>query len=93
MTKEVTSDPEADALFERVATVISESLGLPRSMIVGPAKFKEDMNADSLELVTLVVALEDEFKVEISDEVAEKCLTVDDTVTLIASFSPPRVQA
>jgi acyl carrier protein len=72
-------------VFERVKKVIVEQLGVDESEVVLSASFVEDLNADSLDLVELVMALEEEFsnvnrKLEIPDEDAEKIKTVQDAV-------------
>lgn len=72
-------------VFERVKHVVVEQLGADTADVVPSASFIEDLNADSLDLVELIMALEEEFSkdggnVEISDEDAEKIVTVQDAV-------------
>ncbi|MGG3451366.1 MULTISPECIES: acyl carrier protein [Bacillaceae] len=74
----------ADVL-ERVTKIIVDRLGVEESQVNLDAKFKEDLGADSLDVVELVMELEDEFDVEISDDDAEKITTVGDAVTYINS--------
>ena len=74
----------ADVL-ERVAKIIVDRLGVEETEVVPAASFKEDLGADSLDVVELVMQLEDEFEMEISDEDAEKIATVGDAVTYIES--------
>ncbi|GER65592.1 acyl carrier protein [Weizmannia acidilactici] len=72
----------ADVL-ERVTKIIVDRLGVEESKVTLDAKFKEDLGADSLDVVELVMELEDEFGMEISDEDAEKIVTVGDAVNYI----------
>lgn len=74
----------ADVL-ERVTKIIVDRLGVEETEVVPVMSFKEDLGADSLDVVELVMQLEDEFEMEISDEDAEKIATVGDAVTYIES--------
>lgn len=74
----------ADTL-ERVKKIIADRLGVEESEITLEATFKDDLGADSLDVVELVMELEDEFDLEISDEEAEKISTVADVVNYIES--------
>ena len=74
----------ADVL-ERVTKIIVDRLGVEETEVVPAASFKEDLGADSLDVVELVMQLEDEFEMEISDEDAEKIATVGDAVSYIES--------
>jgi len=67
----------------RVKEIIVEQLGVSDSEVVPEAKFIDDLGADSLDLVELVMALEEEYGTEISDEEAEKILTVGDAYEYI----------
>ncbi|MFC1988287.1 acyl carrier protein [Chloroflexota bacterium] len=72
-------------IFERVKKIIVEQLGVEESEVVPGANFVDDLGADSLDLVELIMSLEEEFsesskKVEIPDEDAEKILAVQDAV-------------
>lgn len=71
--------------MERVKKIIVDRLGVDESKIVLEASFKEDLGADSLDVVELVMELEDEFDLEISDEDAEKITTVGEVVKYIES--------
>jgi acyl carrier protein len=71
--------------FERVKKIIVERLGVDESKVTPEATFKDDLGADSLDIVELIMELEDEFDMEISDEEAEKISTVGDVVTYIES--------
>lgn len=72
----------ADAL-KRVTKIIVDRLGVDEADVTLEASFKEDLGADSLDVVELVMELEDEFDMEISDEDAEKIATVGDAVNYI----------
>ena len=61
---------------ERLKKIIVDQLGVDESEVVPNASFVEDLNADSLDLVELIMSLEEEFKLQISDEDAEKITTV-----------------
>lgn len=63
---------------ERLKKIIVDQLGVDESEVVSSASFVEDLNADSLDLVELIMSLEEEFKVQISDEDAEKITTVQE---------------
>jgi len=68
---------------KRVKEIIVEQLGVNESEVTPEAKFVDDLGADSLDLVELVMALEEEYHMEISDEDAEKILTVGDAIEYI----------
>lgn len=75
-------------VFERVQKIIAEQLGVEESEINPQTSFVDDLNADSLDLVELIMSLEEEFSkegksVEVSDEEAEKIATVQDAVNFI----------
>ncbi|MFD2171411.1 acyl carrier protein [Tumebacillus lipolyticus] len=72
-------------IFARVTNIIVERLGVEEGQVKLESSFKEDLGADSLDVVELVMELEDEFDMEISDEDAEKINTVGDVVTYITS--------
>lgn len=69
---------------ERVKQIVAEQLGVDDVQVTLEASFMEDLGADSLDTVELVMALEEEFDVEISDEDAEKIQTVQDAVDYIS---------
>jgi acyl carrier protein len=73
------------AVFERVSKVIVDRLGVDESEVKLEASFRDDLGADSLDVVELVMELEDEFDMEISDEDAEKIATVGDAISYIES--------
>ncbi len=68
---------------EKVKSIIVEQLGVEEDEVTPTASFAEDLGADSLDQVELVMALEEEFNLEISDEEAEKIKTVQDAITYI----------
>ncbi|WP_019242342.1 MULTISPECIES: acyl carrier protein [Bacillus] len=74
----------ADVL-ERITKIVVDRLEVEESEVKLEASFKEDLGADSLDVVELVMELEDEFGMEISDEDAEKISTVGDAVNYIES--------
>ncbi|QPC46313.1 acyl carrier protein [Mangrovibacillus cuniculi] len=70
-------------VLERVTKIIVDRLGVEETQVTLEASFKEDLGADSLDVVELVMELEDEFDMEISDDDAEKISTVGDAVNYI----------
>lgn len=72
---------------ERAKKIIVEQLGVEESQITPAASFAEDLGADSLDVVELVMALEEEFDIEIPDEDAEKITTVGEAVKYIEEKS------
>lgn len=72
----------------RVKEIICEQLGVSAEEVIPGAAFIEDLGADSLDLVELVMALEEEYDMEISDEDAEKIRTVNDVLSYIDNHKP-----
>ena len=68
---------------ERVRTIVIDLLGVDADRVTPPARFREDLEADSLDLVELIMAFEEEFGGEISDEDAQKITTVGEAVQYI----------
>jgi acyl carrier protein len=70
-------------ILEKVKKIICEQLDVPEENIVSSASFVDDLGADSLDQVELIMAMEEEFNVSIPDEDAEKIATVQDAVDYI----------
>lgn len=70
---------------ERVKKIVVEQLGVKEEEVVGAASFVDDLGADSLDTVELVMALEEEFDTEIPDEEAEKITTVQAAIDYVVS--------
>ena len=69
--------------FERVKKIIVDLLGVEEDQVTMEARFREDMEADSLDLVELIMALEEEFDGQISDEDAQNITTVSEVVAYV----------
>ena len=67
-------------MLERIKNIIVDELGIDESAVVPSASFKDDLGADSLDLVELVMGLEDEFGIEIPTENLEKISTIQDVI-------------
>lgn len=74
-------------VFDRVKEIIIEQLDVEESQVLAEASFADDLDADSLDVVELVMEFEDEFDMEIADEDAEKIATVGDAVDYINAQS------
>ena len=75
------------SIEEKVVGIVSDQLDSPREEISRPSSFVDDLKADSLDIVELVMALEDEFDVKIPDEDYDKIGTVGDVIEYIESKS------
>ena len=73
------------AIDEKVIDIIVDKLGVDRSEVTPEAVFVDDLGADSLDLVELIMAMEEEFGMEIADEDAEKLRTVQDVISFVTS--------
>jgi acyl carrier protein len=73
------------SIEERVKDIIVDQLGVSADQVTSEAKFVEDLGADSLDTVELVMALEEEFDIEVPDDEAEKLQAVKDVVSFITS--------
>ena len=71
------------ATFEKLQTIVSNQLGIDKSKVVETADFTKELGADSLDVVELVMAFEEEFDIEIDDEVAGEMATVQDALDYI----------
>jgi acyl carrier protein len=80
----LTTKEKYDEITKQVKSVIGEILKIDKERIELDSKIKEDLGADSLDLTTLLMALEDEFNEEISDEEAKTLITVRDTISFIS---------
>ncbi len=72
--------------FEKVQEIVADKLGVEKSKITNEASFIDDLGADSLDTVELIMKMEEEFDIEIPDEEAEKLKTVGDVVSYIDSL-------
>ena len=77
-------DPRSD-VADRVKKIVVEHLGVEADKVTNDASFIDDLGADSLDTVELVMAFEEEFAVEIPDDAAEKILTVKDAIDFIGA--------
>ena len=73
----------ADNIFDKVRDIIVEQLGVNPEQVTLEAKFIEDLGADSLDTVELVMAFEEEFGIDVPDEEAEKLISVGDVVRFV----------
>jgi acyl carrier protein len=73
----------AAEIFEKVKKIVTEQLSVEASKVIPESNFANDLGADSLDTVELVMALEEEFDIEIPDEAAEKITTVQEAVDYI----------
>ena len=74
---------ETEEIFEKVKAIIVDQLGVAENSVEMESSFIDDLGADSLDIVELVMALEEEFDIEIPDSDAEKVVTVGDVVEYI----------
>ena len=72
-----------DNIFEKIKEIVVEQLGVDEEEVTEKASFVDDLGADSLDIVELIMALEEEFDMEIPDEDAEKISTVGDAIKYI----------
>jgi acyl carrier protein len=73
--------------LERVRSILVEQLGVDEEQVTGDASFQGDLDADSLDLVELIMELEDQFGLKISDEDAQKIATVGEAVDYVVAHS------
>jgi len=75
----------SEEVTERVKAIIVDQLGVSAEEVTPEASFIEDLGADSLDIVELIMALEDEYDMEIPDQDAEKIQTVNDVISYVAA--------
>jgi len=78
---------EREKVTEDIRTILVEQLGVEPGEVREEASFQEDLNADSLDLVELIMEMEDRFKLKIPDEDAEKIVTVGDAVEYVMAHA------
>jgi acyl carrier protein len=74
---------EVDCMLDKIKTIVAEQLGVDESQVTEDASFIDDLGADSLDTVELIMAFEEAFDVEIPDEDAQKIKTVKDVIDYI----------
>ncbi|HEY3364765.1 MAG TPA: acyl carrier protein [Symbiobacteriaceae bacterium] len=74
-----------DDMFAKVKAIIVDQLGVEEEEVTLKSSFIEDLGADSLDIVELIMALEEEFEIEVPDEDAEKLMTVEDAIEYITA--------
>lgn len=77
----------SQAIEERVRSIIADQLGVSEEEVKPDSKFIEDLGADSLDIVELIMAMEEEFETEIPDEEAEKIRNVNDVIMFIKNHT------
>ena len=75
-------------IAERAKKIVIDHLGVDEAKVTDNASFIDDLDADSLDTVELVMAFEEEFKCEIPDDAAEKILTIKDAISFIENNQP-----
>jgi acyl carrier protein len=81
------TDDKLKEITEKVKQIIAEQLGVEEAEVTSSASFVDDLGADSLDTVELVMALEEQFDIEIPDDAAEKIRTVQDAIDYIDKHS------
>ena len=81
----------SEEIFDKVNEIIIEQLGVTETSVTMEASFIDDLGADSLDIVELIMALEEKFDTEIPDEDAEKIVTIGDVVEKISGYSSTTV--
>ena len=75
------------SIEKRIKQIVAEQLGVDEAQVTNESSFMDDLGADSLDTVELVMALEEEFEIEISDEDAEKIQSVQDAIDYITDHT------
>ena len=75
-----------DVIDDKIKEIIAEKLDISLTQVTAGAKFIDDLGADSLDVVELIMTLEDEFDIEITDEQAEKIVTVGNAIDFMKSL-------
>jgi acyl carrier protein len=75
------------SIEKRIKEIVAEQLGVDEAQVANESSFMDDLGADSLDTVELVMALEEEFEIEISDEDAEKIQSVQDAIDYITDHT------
>jgi acyl carrier protein len=81
------SSASKEDILAKLRPIIADQLGVDEAEVKEDASFTEDLNADSLDLVELIMSLEEQFKLQISDEDAEKITTVGEAVDYISEHA------
>ena len=81
------SSMSKEEILAKLKPIVAEQLGVEESQVTEDASFTEDLNADSLDLVELIMSLEEQYKLQISDEDAEKITTVGEAVDYISDHT------
>ncbi|MBI2684608.1 MAG: acyl carrier protein [Actinobacteria bacterium] len=76
------------SVVDDIRAILVEQLGVDAAYVTEPASFQDDLNADSLDLVELIMEMEDRFKIKIPDEDAEKITTVGEAVDYVVAHAP-----
>ena len=88
MVRRFQAEKMDDVLWRRVVTIITEQLGVDEHQISHNAHIKDDLGADSLDVVEIVMAFEEEFDIEIPFEEENNLATINDVVGFIANYEP-----
>lgn len=76
---------EVKKLFDKIKKIIVEQLGIDEDKVTMDASFIDDLGADSLDMVELIMAIEEEFEIEVPEEEAENIVTVSDAINYISA--------
>ena len=76
---------EVKKVFDKIKKIIVEQLGIDEDKVTTDASFIDDLGADSLDMVELIMAIEEEFEIEVPEEEAENIVTVSDAINYISA--------